>query len=316
MKPSRSLLLRFGWLALPIATGGVVLLGACGDDDPVAAGRDAGPDTRKPPSELPPPSIDPDEKVEAGATDAKALYPTAWDRNDNPRDASIDAQDRFCNGAAGGAGGAPGFFCWDFGAADGVTGWNEVFADGGSHELSMGGGPAARQQSLRSTVFRNTGEGPKWVALRYLVPVSNVNAGFTLSFSFHAALAETYAIIGGVQIGSSVHGLALHPSGCLGQPCIGESLHGPPPAPDVANRRPFDPNAWYRAQIRYVPTVVDAKVTWGCTITVGGTVVATRTADAFPATETLPTTLNVFVGAFDTKAAGNTQVEIDDVVLE
>ncbi|MBX3230140.1 MAG: hypothetical protein KIT84_25095 [Labilithrix sp.] len=279
----------------------------------MAPARDAGPDTRKPPEKLPPPS-NPTGPDDSGAVDPKTLYPPAWNREDNPRDASLDvASERYCDGL-----GTAWEFCWDFtDEATAISGWNEVFDAGGTHEQFLGGGPPARQRALRSTVLRSAGDGPHKVALRYLITgLADNTQGFTLSFSFHVPLVETYAVIGAMALGNDVHGLAVYPTGCVAPPCLGESTHGPPPQPDVVNRRPFDQNAWYRAAIQYVPKLVGGKVTWGATITVGGVVVGTREADAFPAADVYPSAANLFVGVFDTQTAGNTQVELDDILVE
>ena len=86
---------------------------------------------------------------------------------------------------------------------------------------------------------------------------------------------------------------------------------------DLVDRWPFDPTQWYRARIHLQPSGVGSgTVTWGSTMTVGDAVIAQHDSDALPKTSTFPTSVNLFVGAFDTTIAGQTIVEIDDILLE
>lgn len=297
----------------------VVVISACGDDDGFGPStpRDAGPDTHEvhlPDTGAPKPS-------DAAGLDAnvEASMPAAWDRSKSARDASLEASTKYCSPPEDNIG----QFCWDFTFDDGITGWNEVLQDGGIHELVNGesGNPL---RSLRSTVFAEAGAGPHWVSLRYLINIDDIPdaaAGITLSFSFRASSVKTQAIIGGMQIGTpsgpALRGLAVYPGGCTivpGVPCLGENTYT---GTDLTHRRPFDPQQWYRARIHLQPSGVGSgKVSWASTITVGDAVIAQHDTDGLPQTSSFPTAVNLFVGAFDTTVAGQTQVEIDDILLE
>jgi hypothetical protein len=251
--------------------------------------------------------------------DVDALYPEAWDRSKSARDASLEASTKYCSPPSEGIG----QFCWDFTFDDGITGWQEIFEDGGVNEL-VGGDSGDPLRALRSTVFAEAGAGPHWVSLRYLINIDDIPdaaAGITLSFSFHASNVATAAVIGGLQVatpsGLALRGLAVYPGGCVvtpGVPCLGENAYT---GTDLLHRRPFDPKQWYRARIHLQPSGVGTgEVSWASTIEVGGEVIAQHDTDALPKTTSFPTSVNLFVGAFDTTVAGTTVVEIDDVLLE
>lgn len=298
----------------------VAIVTACGDDDGFgpSSPRDAGPDTH----EVHLPDTGAPGPKDSAALDAnvEASYPQAWDRSKSARDASLEASTKYCSPAEDNIG----QFCWDFTFDDGITGWNEVLQDGGIHEL-VGGGSGNPLRSLQSTVFAEAGAGPHWVSLRYLINIDDIPdaaAGITLSFSFRASKVGTAAIIGGLQIpgaasGPALRGLAVFPGGCTilpGVPCLGENTYT---GTDLTHRRPFDPAQWYRTRIHLQPSGVGTgKVTWASTITVGDALIAQHDTDALPMTSSFPSAVNLFVGAFDTTVAGQTQVEIDDILLE
>ena len=296
------------------------VVGACGDDDDTGGSTDRHdvPDVYT--AHLPDAGGPGTGLYDSAARDVNidALFPEAWDRSKSARDASLPKSDRYCSQPDANVG----QFCWDFTFDDGISAWQEVIADGGKHEL-VGGGSGDPLRALQSTVFRDAGPGPHWVSLRYLINIDDVDAGggITLSFTFRASSVQTAAIIGGLQIptpdGPTLRGLAVYPGGCAilpGIPCLGENTFD---GGDIASRKPFDTKQWYRARIHLQPSGLGTDtVTWASTITVGDKLVAQHETGALPNTNAFPTSVNLFVGAFDTTVEGNAAVEIDDVFVE
>lgn len=301
--------------------GASFAVAACGDDDAtILAPQDGGADVRTPPPRL---DAGPAEERDSGGEpkDAKveASYPTPWDRSMSARDASLEASTKYCSPPEDGIG----QFCWDFTFDDGITGWNEVLEDGGAHAL-VGGNAGEPLRALQSTVFADAGPGNHWVSLRYLINIDDIPdaaAGITLSFSFRAASVRAPTIIGALQLptpsGPALRGLSVYPGGCVSDPtipCVGENTYV---GTDLGRRRPIETRQWYRARIHLQPSGLGTgTVTWASTITVGDAVIAQHDSDALPMTNTFPTSVNLFVGAFDTTGAGPTEVQIDDILLE
>lgn len=307
-------------LCTSVAMAICVFAGACGDDDEDTGSTDRHdvPDVYK--ASLPDAGGPGTGLTDSAALDANidALFPEAWDRSKSARDAALPKSDRYCSQPDANVG----QFCWDFTFDDGITAWQDVLADGGKHEL-VGGGSGDPLRALQSTIFADAGPEPHWVSLRYTINIDDVDAssGITLSFSFHASSVATAAIIGALQIptpeGPTLRGLAVYPGGCSiipGVPCLGENTFD---GGDLKDRRPFDVKKWYRTRIHLQPSGIGTDtVTWASTITVGDKVVAQHETGGLPNTKAFPTSVNLFVGAFDTTAQGSTVVEIDDVFVE
>ncbi|MFO0741393.1 MAG: hypothetical protein U0270_36190 [Labilithrix sp.] len=305
-------------LSCMTAVGLCVVVGACGDSDNPPQVRQPV-DAAKVEPHLPDAGSPAPRDSAALDVNVEASFPEAWDRSKSARDAALEASSKYCSPAEEGIG----QFCWDFSFDDGITGWNEVLEDGGKHEL-VGGNTGEPLRSLQSTVFADAGPGPHWVSLRYLVNIDDIPdaaAGITLSFSFRASSVTTPAVIGGLQIGTpkgpALRGLAVYPGGCTivpGVPCLGENTYD---GTDKDHRRPFDPKQWYRARIHLQPSGLGgSSVTWASTMTVGSAVIAQHDTEGLPSTSAFPKSVNLFVGAFDTTVAGQTVVEIDDILLE
>ena len=206
-------------------------------------------------------------------------------------------------------------FCWNFNGDDppDLYGASARYATGGDPVVELlNGGPEGKGLHVINSVPTSASKSTAFIFQRNNYPTAKKT--LNLTFQFRVLHADTYAVIGALQIDGFEHGIAMTNVGCPGGgSCIFENQPDPPRSTDTA-RIPVD-GSWHTGEVTL--TWPGGSGPWKGTTRVDGTLLKDRN-DAIPSTSQ-SSTYQVILGAFYSGAGGagrTDEVEIDNMRVD